>query len=162
MHRYRIEPNMDLKTILWYLVLSSVTIAYVVMLAGVRAAQSHDVSHHSHRMIAGCTIVGVWLVAYILKQFLFGRESFPGNERQYWSLYVPVFITHMVLAVATISLGAYNLYMGLHRLRYGSVGAMAAGMSTHRRLGYILIWTFSGTMVTAYAVYWMLFVGFES
>ena len=48
---------MDLKTILWYLVLSSLTVAYLVVLAGVRAAKSHDVSHHSHRMIVGCTIV---------------------------------------------------------------------------------------------------------
>ena len=29
---------MDLKTILWYLVLSSLTVAYLVVLAGVRAA----------------------------------------------------------------------------------------------------------------------------
>jgi hypothetical protein len=28
----------------------------------------------------------------------------------------------MALAVTTISLGGYNLYMGLHRIRYGSVG----------------------------------------
>ena len=152
---------MDLKTILWYLVLSSVTVAYLVVLAGVRAARSHDVSHHSHRMIVGCTIVGIWLVAYILKQVLFGRELFQGTESQYWSLYVPLFLTHMLLAVTTIVLGAYNLYMGLHRLRYGSVGAMAAGMTTHRRMGHVLIWTFTGTMVTAYVVYLMLFVWFK-
>ena len=71
---------MDIKTILWYLMLSSVTVAYLVVLAGVRAARSHDVSHHSHRMIVGCTIVGMWLVAYILKQLIFGRESFQGTE----------------------------------------------------------------------------------
>ena len=40
---------MDLKTILWYLVLTSLTVAYLVVLVGVRAAKSHDVSHHSHR-----------------------------------------------------------------------------------------------------------------
>ena len=40
------SKNMDIKTILWYLVLSSVTVAYLVVLAGVRAAKSHDVSHH--------------------------------------------------------------------------------------------------------------------
>jgi uncharacterized membrane protein YozB (DUF420 family) len=152
---------MDLKTLLWYLVLSSVTAAYLVVLAGVRAARSHDVSHHSRRMIVGCTIVGIWLVAYVLKRVLFGRESFPGTETQYWSLYVPLFVTHMLLAVATIGLGAYNLYIGLHRLRFGSVGAMAAGMTTHRRIGYVLLGTFTGTMVTAYGVYLMLFVWFK-
>lgn len=152
---------MDLKTILWYLVLSSLTVAYLIVLAGVRAAKSHDVSHHSHRMIVGCTIVGMWLVAYVLKQLLFGRESFRGPEIHYWSLYVPIFVTHMLLAVTTIALGTYNLYMGLHRLQYGSVGAMVAGMTTHRRMGNALVWTFSGTMVTAYLVYLMLFVWYS-
>jgi uncharacterized membrane protein YozB (DUF420 family) len=157
----RLRKEMELKTFLWYLVLSGVTVAYLVILAGVRAARSHDVTHHSHRMIIGCTIIGIWLIAYVLKQFLFGRESFHGTEWQYWSLYVPVFAAHMVLAVTTIGLGTYNLYMGLHRLQRGSVGAMAAGMTRHRRMGHILVWTFTGTMLTAYVVYLMLFVWFS-
>ncbi len=36
---------MDLRTILWYLVLSSLTIVCLVVLVGVRAAKSHDVFH---------------------------------------------------------------------------------------------------------------------
>ncbi|TKB80944.1 MAG: DUF420 domain-containing protein, partial [Nitrospira sp.] len=114
---------MDLKTLLWYAVLGSITGAYLVALAGVRAAHRHDVAHHSRRMMIACTIVGIWLVAYVTKQLVFGRERFGGSERDYWVWYVPLFATHMALAVATIGLGAYNLYMGLHRLRYGSVGA---------------------------------------
>ncbi|ULA63074.1 MAG: conserved membrane protein of unknown function [Nitrospira sp.] len=153
---------MDVKSLLWYAVLASVTCAYFVALAGVRAAQSHDVRHHSRRMIIACTVVGIWLVAYVLKQALFGREQFGGTTEQYWRLYMPVFITHMALAVTTIALGTYNLYMGLHRLRYGSVGAMAAGMTTHRTLGHILIWTFSGTLLTAYLVYMMIFIWYRN
>lgn len=149
---------MDLKTIVWYGVLLSITAAYLVAMAGVRSARHHDVAYHSRLMIRACTIVGIWLVAYVMKQLLFGRERFGGTETQYWSLYVPVFSTHMLLAVSTIGLGAYNLYQGLTRLRYGSVGAMAAGVSLHRRLGKLLVWTFSGTMATAYLVYLLLFV----
>ncbi len=152
---------MDVKSILWYTVLTSLTAAYLLALAGVRAAKAHNVGHHSHRMVVACTIVGIWLVAYVLKQALLGRETFPGTEDEYWSYYVPVFTTHMTLAVATIGLGAYNLAMGLRRLRYGSVGAMASGMTMHRRLGRALVWTFSGTMVTAYVTYLMLFVWFK-
>jgi uncharacterized membrane protein YozB (DUF420 family) len=151
---------MDLKTILWYAVLCCVTAGYVTAIAGVRAAHQHDVPHHSRRMIVACAIVGIWLVAYVMKQVLFGRERFPGPSQQYWTYYVPVFIVHMALAVTTIGLASYNLYMGLRRLRYGTVGAMAAGMTTHRRLGIILVWTFSGTMITAYIIYGMLFVWF--
>jgi uncharacterized membrane protein YozB (DUF420 family) len=153
---------MELKSILWYAVLCSITGAYFVALAGVRAAKAHDVPHHSRRMIIACTVVGIWLVAYVMKQVLFGREQFGGTAEQYWTLYMPVFATHMLLAVTTIALGSYNLYMGLHRLRYGSVGAMAAGMTTHRRLGHLLIWTFSGTIATAYLVYMMIFVWYRN
>lgn len=153
---------MDLKSFLWYAVLTSITGAYFVALAGVRSAKSHDVSHHSRRMIIACTVAGIWLVAYVLKQVIFGREHFGGTTEQYWRIYLPVFATHMLLAVSTIGLGGYNLYMGLHRLRYGSVGAMAAGMTTHRRLGHLLMWTFSGTIGTAYLVYMMIFVWYKA
>ena len=111
---------MDMKSGLWY---------------GVRSAKQPEVSHHSRRMIVACTIVGIWLVAYVLKQVLFGRDRFGGPDRHYWSLYVPLFSVHMALAVTTISLGGYNLYMGLHRIRNGSVGAMPSRLSRHRRLG---------------------------
>lgn len=149
---------MDMKSFLWYAVLTCITAAYLMALAGVRSAKAHDVPHHSRRMIIACTIVGIWLVAYVLKQVLFGREQFRGTPEEYWRFYMPVFVAHMILAVTTIGLGAYNLYMGVRRLRYGSVGAMAAGVTRHRVLGMVLVWTFSGTMVTAYLVYMMLFV----
>ena len=147
---------MDLKSLLWYGVLASITAAYLVAMAGVRSAKQHEVSHHSRRMIVACTIVGIWLVAYVLKQVLFGRERFGGPDRHYWSLYVPLFSVHMALTVTTISLGGYNLYMGLHRIRHGSVGAMSSRLSLHRRVGQLLVWTFSGTMVTAYLVITLL------
>ncbi|MFO0708020.1 MAG: DUF420 domain-containing protein [Nitrospira sp.] len=153
---------MDIKSLLWYGVLISVTAGYSVAMAGVKSARNHDVSHHSRRMIVACTIVGIWLVAYVLKQLLFGREHFGGTPEQYRLYYLPLFSLHMLFAVATIGLGAYNLYMGLHRLRTGSVGAMAAGMTLHRRLGRLLVWTFSGTIVTAYIVYLMLFQWFPA
>lgn len=155
------EDDMDLKSFLWYAVLTSITGAYFVALAGVRSAKSHDVTHHSRRMIIACTVVGIWLVAYVLKQLIFGREQFGGTTEEYWRIYLPVFATHMLFAVTTIALGGYNLYMGLHRLRYGSVGAMAAGMTTHRKLGHVLIWAFSGTIVTAYLVYMIIFVWYR-
>lgn len=153
---------MDIKTGLWYGVLISLTAAYLVAMAGVRSARQHEVSHHSRRMIVACTIVGIWLVAYVLKQVLFGRERFGGTDRQYWTLYVPLFSVHMALAVTTIGLGGYNLYMGLHRIRHGSVGAMSSRLSRHRRLGQLLVWTFSGTMATAYLVYLLLLVWYPA
>lgn len=152
---------MDTKSLLWYTVLGSLTLGYLIAMAGVRSAKKHNLLHHSRHMMTACTIVGLWLVAYVVKQVLFGRERFGGTESDYWRLYAPVFTLHMVLAISTMGLGAGNLYLGLTRLRQGTgMGAMVAGVSLHRRLGHWLIWTFSGTMLTAYLIYLMLFVWF--
>jgi hypothetical protein len=57
----------------------------------------------------------------------------------------------------------YNLSIGLTRLRQGiEVGAMAAGVSRHRLLGNLLIGTFTGTLLTAYIMYLMLFQWFPA
>ena len=153
----------DIKTMLWYGVLVSITGAYLTALSGVRSAKQHDVPHHSRRMIIACTIVGIWLIAYVCKQVVFGREVFGGTAQQYWVLYVPLLTIHVLLALTTIGLGSFNLYTGLTRLRMGTgVGAMVAGVSRHRLLGKILVGTFSGTLVTAYGVYLMLFVWFPA
>jgi uncharacterized membrane protein YozB (DUF420 family) len=153
---------MDLKTMLWYGVLVSITGAYLIALAGVRSAKRHEVGPHSRLMIFACTIVGIWLVAYVTKQVLFGRESFGGTPEQYWRWYVPLLSTHIALAITTIGLGAHNLHSGLRRLQHGSVGAMAAGVARHRTIGLVLVGTFTGTMVTAYLVYLMLFTWFPA
>ena len=154
---------MDMKTMLWYGILISITGAYLTALNGVRSAKHHDVPHHSRQMVIACSIVGIWLVAYISKQGLFGRDEFGGTADHYWMLYVPLLTIHVLLAMTTIGLGSFNLYTGLTRLRAGTgVGAMVAGVSRHRFLGKLLVWTFSGTLVTAYGVYLMLFVWFPA
>lgn len=149
---------MDLKWMLWYGVLGAVTTAYLIALSGISAARSHDVPRHAHRMMAASVIVGLWLIVYVTKQLIFGKEQFGGSTTQYWGLYVPVFATHMAFAVSTMAIGAYNLSIGIRRIQHGSVGAMSAHLSRHRRLGRWLLWTFSGTMATAYALYLLLFV----
>ncbi len=149
---------MELKELLWYSVLGSITGAYLISLWGMGAAKHHDVTKHSRLMVITCTIVGIWLVAYVTKQLLFGRDHFPGTPDHYWQIYIPVLSIHTAFAVTTIGLGAYNLYTGLTRLRMGTgVGAMVSGVTRHRFIGKLLIGTFSGTMITAYMVYALLF-----
>ncbi len=154
---------MDVHDLIWYGVLGSMTIAYAMALLGVRAAKQHDVSHHSKWMITACSLVGLWLVGYVTKQVIFGRDEFGGTSEQYWQWYVPLLVVHTTLAVTTIGLGLANLYTGLGRLRYGTgVGAMVEGVNRHRLLGRCLVGTFSGTILTAYLVYLMLFQWFPA
>jgi uncharacterized membrane protein YozB (DUF420 family) len=159
--KYTEFSMIELKSFLWYVVLIGITAAYLILMLGVRSAKTHNLPYHSSSMIIAWTMVGIWLIAYVSKQLLFGREHFGGTPTQYWFLYLPVFMTHMLLAITTISLGGYNLYTGLTRLWNGTgAGAMKAGVSRHRFLGKLIVWSFSGTMATAYLVYLMLFVFF--
>ena len=147
-----------MKTMLWYGVLAAMTAAYLIAMWGVHSARRQDVPHHSRRMMIACTMVGLWLIGYVAKQVLFGREQFGGTIQQYWRWYVPTLALHTILATVTIGMGVYNLSLGLTRLRQGTgIGAMVAGVSRHRFLGKLLVWTFTGTLLTAYMVFLMLF-----
>lgn len=149
---------MTIENWLWAVVLVGMTLAYGLSFLGVSAAKRHDVTAHRKWMMVACGLVGLWLVAYVTKQLLFGREQFGGTVQQYWFTYLPILILHTSLAAVTIGLGATNLFMGLRKLRGGTgVGAMVAGVSRHRRLGHLMQWTFGGTLLTAYIVYAMLF-----
>jgi len=150
--------SMNAHDVMWYGVLLTMTVAYLMALWGARAAKHHNVPQHAQWMIAACTLVGVWLLGYVTKQVMFGRDQFLGTSEEYWQYYIPVLVIHTSLAVTTIGLGIANLYTGLTGLRFGTgVGAMVNGVGRHRMQGKVLVGTFSGTIVTAYVVYVMLF-----
>ncbi len=154
---------MNIHDLLWSLVLVGMTVAYGMTLLGVRAAKRHDVTSHRTWMTIACTLVGIWLIAYVGKQVVFGRDQFGGSSNDYWSLYVPLLIVHTGLAVTTIGLGGTNMMIGLRRLKHGiGAGAMVAGVTRHRQLGHLMQWTFGGTIFTAYFVYLMLFYWFPA
>jgi len=152
---------MSIENLLWGVVLVGMTMACGLSIFGVRAAKRHDVAAHRKWMMVSCGLVGLWLVAYVTKQWLVGRDRFGGTVEQYWFMYFPILILHTSLAMATIGLGATNMYIGLRQLRNGTgVGAMVGGVSRHRRLGHMMQWTFGGTLLTAYVVFGMLFYWF--
>ena len=85
---------MGLDDLLWGVVLVGMTVAYGMTLIGVRAAKQHDVTTHRKWMTIACSLVGIWLVAYVGKQLVFGRDRFGGSIEDYWSMYVPLLIVH--------------------------------------------------------------------
>ncbi len=154
---------MSIGDLLWGLALVGMTVAYGMTFLGVRAAKRHDVNSHRRWMTLACALVGIWLLAYVSKQMILGRDHFGGTPDQYWMFYAPLLLVHTGLAITTIGLGGTNMVMGIRRLRYGiGAGAMVAGVSTHRKLGHLLQWIFGGTILTAYVVYLMLFVWFPA
>jgi len=154
---------MGIPDVLWGIVLVGMTLAYGMTVCGVRAAKRHDLVSHRKWMTMACVLVSMWLVTYVTKQLIFGRDNFGGSTEEYWTLYMPLLLVHTGLAVTTIGLGGTNFVIGLQRLRHGIVGgAMVAGVSRHRQLGHLMQWTFGGTILTAYVVYLMLFYWFPT
>jgi putative membrane protein len=149
---------MESRGLVWMGILVILTGAYVVGMRGVRSARAGHIQAHAHWMFTMCTVVGAWLVLYVCKQAVLGPERFAGSLTQYWTFYVPVLTVHTALAITTVGLAGYNLYVGMTRLRNGTgMGAMIASVSSHRRLGRFMVWSFSGTMGTAYVVYVLLY-----
>ena len=149
---------MEAEDFIWYGIICTITVAYAFTLGGVRAARRHNITHHSRWMVTACTIVSLWLLGYVTKQVFWGRDLFGGTEEQYWQLYIPLLGIHTFLAIATIGLAIVNLKTGFTRLRhFVGVEATVNGVSRHRQLGKLMVGTFTGTLITAYLVYLMLF-----
>ncbi len=149
---------MTAKALWWLAPVAALTVAYGCVLFGARAAARRDSRTHRRAMQTAAVLVGLWLVAYVVKQAVFGVEHFEGSDVAARWLYRPILTLHMALAVATVALGGANLYLGLVCIKGGGAGAESAHLARHRRLGRALLWTFTGTMVTAYAVYALLFL----
>lgn len=150
---------MDSKVMVWGGILAVLTAAYILAIRGVRSARAGHVEAHAHWMVTTCAVVGVWLVVYVFKQAVLGPERFNGTAAQYWTWYVPVVVVHTLLAITTVGLAIYNLSVGLRKLRNGTgMGAMHAAVSSHRRLGQLMVWSFTGTMASAYVIFMLLYV----
>ncbi|HSN03464.1 MAG TPA: DUF420 domain-containing protein [Nitrospira sp.] len=149
---------MDSRAMVWMGILAVLTGAYVSAIRGVRSARAGHVEAHAHWMFTTCTVGGVWLVVYVCKQVVLGPERFGGSATQYWTWYVPILVIHTVLALTTVGLAVYNLYVGMTKLRNGTgMGAMIASVSSHRRLGRLMVGSFTGTMASAYLIYLLLY-----
>ena len=66
---------MSIENLLWGMVLVGMTVAYGFAIFGVHAAKQHNVASHRQWMMVSCVLVVVWLVAYVTKQFVFGRAG---------------------------------------------------------------------------------------
>lgn len=62
-----------MKTVLWPSGLVGITVTYLLTLKDMGTAHRHHVTRHSRFVISACTIVGLWLVAYVSEQLVFNQ-----------------------------------------------------------------------------------------
>lgn len=148
--------------IIWYGIVGTITLAFGFSLWGLREARRHGVNRHVVWMTMTAGIVCVWLLGYVAKQIIFGREQFGGPNDIYYQVYLPIFLFHTLCAFVTISLWGYNLFQGVQYLRQRIRNTTGVPGKIHRLAGRAAVMSFGATVLTSYLVYLMLFVWYPA
>ncbi|MFC6614079.1 DUF420 domain-containing protein [Halopenitus salinus] len=121
---------------------------------GWRAIRRGDVDRHRTFMAASTVLFAAFLAGYLWRLTLVGTASFPGPERYYLYVYLPVLAVHILLAIVCIPLVFYALVSALTR------PIAAIPETNHRRIGRLAapLWIVSFAM--GVAVYAMLYHAF--
>ncbi len=102
------------------------------------------VAAHKRAMLSATVLAALFLIVYVLRQFLIETKLFP-DEGLIRTLYFAVLVPHVILAIAIVPL----VLLVLRR-------AFKGEFERHKRLARITfpIWLF--VAISGWAVYWML------
>jgi len=89
-----------------------------------------------------------------------GLSGFDGPEGVRLMIYVPTIILHSLVSTLAILLSGYQIYSGFKASRMlGAERVLSGrGASRHRKLGKVTLLSYLMSVVSAYAIYIMLFV----
>jgi putative membrane protein len=141
----------DPKLLFWCAALANLGAIVLSAATGVRAVRRGDVRTHRRRMLTSAALVGLFLVAYLLKVALLGRE-----DRSLWSgLDRAVLYVHELCVAAMLGGGGYAAWRALaFRARLGPALALPRdgvlpGRELHRRAGWVAVVGAALAFVTA-------------
>lgn len=142
---------MDPKLAFWCAALVNLGALLACAATGVRAIRRGDVRTHHRRMLTSAALVGLFLVSYVVKVALLGRE-----DRSLWSaLDRGVLYLHETCIAAMLGGGGYAAWRALaFRARLGPELALPRdgvlpGRRVHRRAGWIALVGAALAFVTA-------------
>jgi len=137
----------DPKLAYWTAALVNMAIALGLAVAGVRRVQRRDIAGHRRFMLAATALVGLFLVSYVAKVSLLGREQLElWDPRYVWTLRI-----HETCVLTMVIAGGRALWLGA---REGFRDPERAWV--HRRAGRIaLISGGLGVLSASYVLYGM-------
>src|SRR5262245_42112950 len=141
---------MDAKLVFWCVVLANLGAIVGFAATGVQAVRRGDVRTHRRRMLTAASLVGLFLVSYLLKVAVLGRE-----DRSLWSsLDRTVLYVHETFVVAMLGGGGFAAFRAWRfRARLGPAFALPRealpGAQVHRRAGWIAVVGAALAFVTA-------------
>jgi len=142
---------MDAKLIFWCVALANLGAIVAFAGTGVRAVRRGDVRTHRRRMLTAAALVGLFLVSYLIKVAVLGRE-----DRSLWSqLDRTVLYVHETFVAAMLLGGGYAGWRAWQfRSRLGPSLVLPRdgelpGRAPHRRAGWVALVGAALAFVTA-------------
>jgi uncharacterized membrane protein YozB (DUF420 family) len=140
---------MDPKLVFWCAALANLALIVAFALTGVQAVRRGDVRAHRRRMLISASLVGLFLVSYLVKVAVLGRE-----DRSLWTpLDRGVLYVHETFVVLMLGGGGFAAWRAW-RFRLGPAFALPRdgalpGARTHRRAGWVAVVGAALAFVTA-------------
>ncbi|MDH4229112.1 MAG: DUF420 domain-containing protein [Nitrospirota bacterium] len=144
----------------WDVTLTTETVVVVAFVLGWRYARARQGYKHQKTMLVATVMVTAWLAMYIAQQVIAGLSGFDGPEMVRYAVYVPTIIFHSLVSTLAIALSAYQIWSGFRWSRFegGDKVLHGKGADRHRRMGKVTLISYLMSVVTAYMIYFMLFV----
>lgn len=133
---------MDPNLVFWSAALLNLGVIVFCTYSGVRRIRARDVAGHRRSMLTGMSLVGLFLVAYVAKVGLLGRE-----DKSDWTRFdFAVLYVHELCVVAMLVGAGIALYR-VARFRAGLGPGLVLppdtnplqGLQAHRRAGWVAV-----------------------
>jgi len=145
----------DANVLFWAGALVDLTIIGGLVAHGIRLARKGQVEKHRRRMLAAAALVGVFLVAYLVKLSLLGREDLSTWSSPHLGLlrFHESCVFVMLAAGAAAGLRVYRI-RGTRRvsLRPGDPETPEPALRSHRRAGWLAAGGAALGLISAYGI----------
>jgi len=144
----------------WDVTLTTETIVVAAFVMGWLFGRKHEGLKHQKWMLIATVLVTGWLAMYVAQQIIAGMSGFDGPKSIKLFVYVPTIIFHSLVSTLAILLSGVQIYTGFKwsRLEGGDKVLFGKGANRHRKLGKVTLLSYLMSVITAYMIYFMLFV----
>ena len=146
---------MDANLAFWSGALANLGVIVFCTLTGVQRIRAKDVVGHRRRMVIAMSLVGAFLVAYIVKVAALGREDKTG----WTTLDFVILYTHEICVIAMLAGGGVALYRAAKfraglgpKLKLPPDDDPLEGFERHKRAGKVAVWSSLAGFITAIGV----------
>lgn len=87
----------------------------IALVIGYSFIRNHRVEAHRAAMITAFVFSSLFLVSYVANHALHGDTLYPVHNRVYYDAYLPILISHILLAIVALPIVLITFYLSLSR-----------------------------------------------